>query len=501
MTRGLPTLSLDGRTLTPAGVVRVAVEDWRATLTRRARERNREAVALARDLIGRGVPIYGRTTGVGALLDHQVYAADATEHSRRLLRSHAGGAGRLVERDVARAMLVVRANQLGAGGAGVAPALHTALVDALNAGLAPAVHELGSIGIGDLTALAETGLALIGEGSWLGEGAPPPPVRLDHGDAIALISSNALTVGEASLAAHRLTRALGAAETIAALSFVAVHGDPVVFDARVHSARRHPGQQAAAAHLRALVPADQRPRRLQDPLCFRCIAQVQGAARDAVGELLAALSTELNAAAENPLLETRSGQALTTGNFHMSRLALVADQMRAALFQVASESVQRTSALLDARVTGLPAFLAGHTAGSSGGMILEYTAAAALEELRAAATPATLSSIPASHGQENHASSASLAARQLTRALEHYLTVASVELVTAVRALRMSARRPGTTAGAAAFDRAAAVLPADLHDRDLSADLSLAADLVRAGLIDASEEHVIGPTRPRASRR
>ncbi|MPZ89437.1 MAG: hypothetical protein GEU81_15480 [Nitriliruptorales bacterium] len=478
---------LDGRTLTPARVARIAVDGHPAYVTRRARERNLAAARLGRALLERGVPVYGRNTGVGALLDLRVYEADATEHSLRLLRSHAGGAGPLVSEDIVRAMLVVRANQLGAGGAGVNPRLHAALLDALNAGLAPAVHELGSIGTGDITALAEAGLALIGEGRWLGDGEPPQPVRLDQGDAIAFISSNAAALGEAALGCHRLGEVLGAAEAVAGLSFVAANGNPAVFDDRVHAARPHPGQRAVACHLRDLVDGDLASARLQDPIAFRCIPQVQGAARDALADLATVLRVELNAAAENPLLDVHSGQALVSGNFHMARLTLVLDEVRAALVQTGLQSVQRTSTLFDGRVTGLPSFLAGHADGSSGGMILEYTANAALEELRATAYPTSLSNIVIALGQENHASPASLAARQLSRALGHYLTVVSVELVTAVRALRVGGRRPSRPAGNAAFARAAAVLPERMEDRELSTDLELAADLLRAGKLGTAD--------------
>lgn len=473
---------LDGRSLTPATVAAVALDSAPVRLTRRAHERNAAAARLANELVAEGVPVYGRNTGVGALLDRRVYPAAASEHSLRLLRSHAGGVGPHVSSEIARAMLVVRANQLGAGGAGVNRALFEAMVAALNAGLAPAVHEVGSIGTGDLTALAEAGLALLGEGRWLGEGHPPTPPRLDHGDAIALISSNACTLGEAALRCHEAANVLRSAEAVAALSFVGARGNPTAFDERVHAARPHAGQVAAAAHLRDLVGDGGDELRLQDPVCYRCIPQVQGAARDALDELGRVLRVELNAPAENPLLDPDSRAALPNGNFHAGRLALSLDQTRAALVQAGAQSVQRLSTLLDGRFTGLPSFLAAYEDGSSGGMILEYTANAAFEELRAVAAPVTLTNTVLSQGVENHASFASLGARQLSRAVSHYLTVIAAELVTAVRALRISERRPAQPAGRAAFEAVATVLPPRLEDRELSTDLELASDLLREGL-------------------
>ncbi|QBI18309.1 histidine ammonia-lyase [Egibacter rhizosphaerae] len=472
---------LDGETLDPARVARIAAEGGRADLTRGARERNEQAARLADDLVSRGESLYGRNTGVGALLRERVEPVDAGDHSRRLLRSHAGGAGEVASIERARALMVVRANQLGAGGGGVSSSLHEAIVRALNAGVAPAVHRIGSIGTGDLTALAELGLALAGEGRWLGHAHPPEPVDIAPGDAIALMSSGAATLGEAALASDELKRLLAGAEITAGLTFTAARANPAALDPRVHAARPHPGQVAVARRLAELVGAAM-PARSQDPVSLRSIPQVQGAARDAADELGRVLQVELNAAAENPLLDVEVGRALSNGNFHLARLALVLDQVRASLVQAAAQSVRRVAALCDERVTGLSAFLAGEDApGSSGAMILEYTASAALEELRAAAAPATFAPPVLAHGQEDHASLAPQAARGLSRALEHYTTVVAVELVAAVRALRLASHRPASAAGERAYDAAASTLPTRMEDRDLSRDIAAAADHLTSG--------------------
>lgn len=473
-----PAVVLDGDSLTPQQVSDMARRHVRADLADSATERNARALALADELMASGVPIYGRNTGVGALLDRQVVEHDSSSHAHRLLRSHAAGTGDLVSPEIARAALVVRVNQLGAGGAGVDPELLDAMVQALNSGLAPGIHEVGSVGTGDVTAMAEVGLALLGEGRWLGEGSPPPPPPLNHGDAIALMSSNAATLGEAALACHELEATLRSTEAVAALSFLAVSGNSHCLDERVARARPHPGQIAAAEHLRSLV-GDLEGARLHDPFCYRCLPQVQGSARDAVEDLKQVLAVELNSASENPLLDPATRQRLPSGNFHAGRLSLALDQTRAAMMQAASQASQRLSTLMDPRFTGLAPFLAGYEQASSGGMILEYTANAALEELRAVAHPVSINITVLSQGLENHASFASLGARQLTRALDHYLTVVGAELIAAVRALRMSERFPSTAAGRRAYDRAAEALPASLEDRELSSDLEAASHLLR----------------------
>jgi histidine ammonia-lyase len=491
------SIPLDGRTLTPERVTRIAVEHEPAHLTRRALQRNRQAVDTARQLLADGVTVYGRNTGVGGLLDADVEGAAAVEHSRRLLRSHASGTGALLPAEVARGTLVVRANQLGAGGGGIEPGVLHALVDALNAGLAPVLHEVGSLGIGDVTTLAEVGLALLGEGGWLGGMAGPPPAPIGQGDAIVLMSSNASTLGEAAVATHRLDTVLRSAESVAAMAFLASRADPVVLDERVQAARPHPGQAAVATHLRALIGPGTGAARRQDPLCLRCLPQVHGAARDAHSDLVGVLRVELNAAGENPLLDPVAGQALTSGNFHGAPTTLALDQVRAAIAQTASQSVQRVSLLLDGRVPGLPVFLAADPPGSSGAMILEWTAHAALAELRATAAPVLVGASVVSLGQEDHVSAASQAARQLSRTVEHYVTVLAVELVTAVRALRLAGLAPPTEQGRSMFERARAELPTGLEDRELSSDLEIAAELLRSGELAATASEVwLRGTRP-----
>ena len=230
-----------------------------------------------------------------------------------LLRSHAVSAGRPLAPELVRAGMVVRANQLGAGGAGVAPELLDGLVSALNRGLVPLTRELGSLGTGDLPGLAEIALALLGEGQvWRDGGlidAPVPeePVRLGLRDALGFISSNAITAGHAALLsvdANGLHRRWLA---VAALSFEALAADPVVLDERVQAGRGARGQAAVAEHMRELLagaPFDPHaPDRLvQDPYAFRVLPQVDGVANDALRTLEQVVTRELNARAENALI-------------------------------------------------------------------------------------------------------------------------------------------------------------------------------------------------------
>jgi histidine ammonia-lyase len=477
-----PTVILDGESLTPEAVARVARGGFPVSLSAEGRKRNETAYHTTLKLLEVEAPVYGMNTGVGALKTVSIPPDLREDHQLRLLRSHAVGAGDQVPPEISRAMLVVRGNQVAAGGAGVHPELLDALVDALNEGLAPGIRELGSLGTSDLTSLAEAGLALIGERPFA-DGRRRSPVPLGPRDGLMLMGSNAHAIGEAALCSIDLRCLIRTSETCAAIAFEAVGANPTALDARVHDARPHPGQVAAAEHLRGLLEGYASPfRRLQDSYAFRCLPQVAGVLRDAHEYLERVLRVEMNSATENYLLF--GGEALTTGNFHAAPLAVALDYVRNAISQAASLSAARLSALMNPETSGLSPFLAENPGPDSGLMTFEYTVNSAAGELRLLATPAaSQSAVFISQGVENHASFASLAARQTTRAVNLLASIAGAELVAAVRAFRMHGALPTGRGVKEAFDAAAARLPAAFHDRPLTEDLDTATDLVlREGL-------------------
>ncbi|MEA2383629.1 MAG: histidine ammonia-lyase [Solirubrobacteraceae bacterium] len=488
-------IELDGRALTPATVAAVAAGATDVRLTPPAYARNAASRAALEALIAGGTPVYGVTTGVGALHDRRVEPARAAEHQLGLLRSHAAGGGEPLAPEIVRAAMAVRLNQLGAGGGGASDALLDALAAALAAGVVPVVRELGALGTGDLHALADIGLALLGEGEAWSHGEPMPAARalaraglkpLEPGprDAMALLSSNAVTVARAALTASRATALLDAALAVAALSFEAIEADRAVLDERVHAARPLPGQVAAAARMRALLAGPHVPRRgpgVHDPFAFRCQPQVDGAALDALAALDRVLAIELNAAAENPLLVSDPAPAaLASGNFHAVALTLALDGLRAALAQAASLVAARASALLDERFSGLRGWLSATREASSGAMVLEYTAHAAAAEVRLLAAPAAAQHTSVGGGMESHASFATLSARHTDAALDRYADAVATELVLASRALHVAGRPPEGDGTRALFDRIATELAADLEDRPLAGDLVRARMLLAA---------------------
>jgi len=478
---------IDGATLTPNAVEAVARNGAQVDLDPAARARNAAARQTIARLLDRGGALYGATTGVGALRDRTIDTPDRERFQWNLLRSHAVSAGRPLAPEVVRAGMVTRANQLGAGGAGIAPALLDGLIDALNAGITPLTRELGSLGTGDLPSLADIALALLGEGQVWRDGelvdapAPPAPIRLDLRDALGFMSSTAMTAGHAALLAVDAQALMARWLQVAAMSFEALDADPIVLDPRVQEARGAVGQAAVAERMRELLagaPFDPHaPDRLvQDPYPFRVLPQVDGVAHDALRELQSVLARELNARPENALIH--EGQALPTGNFHAAELGAALDALRAAFAHSASLIAGRVSALLDPRMSGLPPFLAADPGPDSGVMMLEYTAHAAAAEARSLTTPMAVQSVWASLGVESHASLAATAAVRTGEMLRALRVLVATELVVTLRALRFAGREPSGAGVQALFAQAAQALDPATEDRAFGRDVEVAMRLL-----------------------
>lgn len=471
-------IEISGEGLRCADVVRVARRSAWADLAPEAAERATRGYELAVEL-GAKRAVYGRTTGVGANRHTVVDAETADQHGLRLLRSHAGGTGAPLPDDTVRAIMVIRLNQLAAAGSGVHPRLLRALETALRVGALPLVHSRGAIGTGDLTALAEIALTLADELPWAAGALDPVPVS--PGDALAFISSNAATLAEAVLAWHDLTRLLAASHVVTALTFCALGGSTEAYSERVHLARPHPGAIRCAAELRRLlITADDLPpgRRLQDPFGLRAYPQVQGPALEAAENVERVLGIDLNAAAENPLIDVETEQAYHHGQFSTAHVALAFDHLRAALHHVAELSTARLGDLVEPDLSGLPPFLAEGPPGSSGIMILEYVAHDALGTLRHAASPVTLGTAVISRGLEDHASFSTHAVRSTVTATAAYRTVLACELLGAVRALRMAGTQLPATPLRAALRLAETALPHIAEDHPLSTEITQAERLL-----------------------
>jgi histidine ammonia-lyase len=465
-------IELDGASLTAAEIVHLAAADTDLGLSAEARRTvgraHDQALAVTR-------PVYGRTTGVGGnrlvALDDE--GPDDVDPALALLRSHASSSGPLRSRERIRAMLVVRLNQLAAGGSGISPIVLDGLLDMIRQDALPPVREFGGVGTGDLPALATTALAMLGEVPTSGPLSGVVPLGIS--DALPLLSSNAATIADAAIALGKLRSLSRAALTIAAATFVGSSGNGEAFSRAVEDVTPFDGSQAVCRIMRRLTAEAPEPARIQDPFALRALPQVHGPLLDALSGLADVITRLANAPAENPVY--RPGfDVVHHGGFYIAYLGQALDAVRLALAEAAQLSLARLSLLCAPDNTGLLPFLAGRR-GASGVMVVEYVVASTLAELRATAAPASLQTVTLSNGVEEDASFASLAARQALTAADAFRGVLAGELVAAVRCLRMKGLRPGPLVG---LLDACDGFGTSVADRDLTRDLQLADDVLAA---------------------
>jgi histidine ammonia-lyase len=475
--------------------------------------------ALAQDT----APHYGVSTGFGALATRHIPAERRAQLQRSLVRSHAAGSGREVEREVIRAMMLLRLSTLATGRTGVRLEVARAYAAMLSAGITPVVREYGSLGCsGDLAPLAHCALAAMGEGTVrvaagasAGQGRESPevpaaealaaagiaPLALAEKEGLALINGTDGMLGMLVLAAADLRALLKTADITAAMSVEALLGTDAAFDAGLQALRPHPGQAASAANLRLLlagspiVASHRGPEdtRVQDAYSLRCAPQVHGAARDTLAHAESVAAIELASAIDNPVV-TVDGRVVSNGNFHGAPVGYVLDFLAIAAADVASIAERRTDRMLDtSRSHGLPPFLAADPGVDSGHMIAQYTQAAIVSELKRLAVPASVDSIPSSAMQEDHVSMGWSAARKLRRAVDGLTRVLAIELLTAARALDLRAPLTPAAATGAVTAGLRAGVEGPGADRFLAPEIEAAVAYVASGAAVRAAEAVTGP--------
>ncbi len=505
-------VELNGDAVTDRDVVAVAREDATAVLSARARERMLITSSVVAALADSGEPVYGVTTGFGSLATVRIPMQRRAELQRALVRSHAAGMGPPVEREVVRAMMLLRARSLAMGFSGARPLVAEGLVALLNAGLTPVVPQYGSLGAsGDLAPLAHCALALIGEGEVDGpDGVRRPaaealtaagiePVELAAKEGLALINGTDGLLGMLVLACFDLGALLRVADVAAAMSVEALLGTDRAFAEDLVALRPQPGQALSARNLRAMLTGSEivashrfGDPRVQDAYSLRCAPQVLGAARDALSYAEGAADRELGSAIDNPMV-LPEGRVESCGNFHGAPVAIACDLLAIAVAQVGGIAERRTDRLLDAtRSHGLPPFLADDPGVNSGLMLTQYAQAAMVAENRRLAAPASVDSLPTSAMQEDHVSMGWGAARKLRTAVRNLARILAVELMCAARALDLRAPLSAAAGTGAALEAVRAVVPGPGPDRWMAPELSAVEELVLSGALLEAVESVIG---------
>lgn len=470
-------------------------------------------------------PAYGINTGVGRLKDRRLSPEQQKAFQRNLIISHSTGVGLYLPLDIARAVLLLRANSLLGGYSGVRPEVPQKLVECLNADLLPAVPEVGSLGAsGDLAPLAHVAACLIWEPKakvfHCGRKMSAPaglkkarvrPLELEAKEALSFINGTAVGLALAVFALTKAKKLLQTSELAAALSLEAIRGEKSPFDARLNAVRNQRGQVQVARDISRfisgsrrmteaarkenlpdeLIPKNGKPPRVQDAYSFRCIPQVYGAVLDTLEFAEQIVTRELNAVTDNPLVFEEWGKlvSLSGGNFHAEPLALIGDFLSIALCELANMSERRIFSLLSPILSfGLrPELTGGEPGVNSGLMLAQYTAAARVAENRVLAHPASVDNITTAGNQEDHVSLSVTGLLKTKKILENTEEIVGLELLAAAQGISVSEpylknKRLGKVTAKAytAFRKKVPVLK---EDRYLAVDIQKAVAMVRSGEI------------------
>jgi len=496
----LTSISVGGRTPTSvADVVAVARRGARVELDPVVRERIAAARAVVLQLAAGDQQFYGVNSALGANTGQRLSAADLVEYQRRAILARAVGIGPRYDSESVRAMLMARIAGMAAGGSGVSQPVLDALVAIVNRGVHPIVPRYGSIGVADLPQLSHLALPLIGAGKAELDGetisgaealrrAGIERVELGPKDGLALISANAATIGRAALVIDDAQRLAAAWLTAIAMSYDGFRANVSPLDERAIRARPAPGQAEVATQLRARLAgsalyAPGSARRVQDPLSFRVVAQVQGSLHAALLHVRELVDIELNSAAESPLVVAADGVMLSNGNFHVPALTVALDAAAIALAQSSSLATERVIRFMSPSFTELPLQLTRRGPAHSGFATLQKTLTALWSEIRLRANPASLDFLPVSEGAEDHATMALGSVERCAEMLDRVRYLIAIELLVAAQAIDL--RGFGTDALGAGVQMAHAKLREIVamldEDRPLGPDVDAVAAAVADG--------------------
>lgn len=450
---------INGQKLTVEEVILVARRDEQVEISTEAKA----AVKKARDYVDKkleeGAVIYGLTTGFGKFSDTFISKEETADLQRNLIISHTCAMGDPLPRQVVRAIMLLRCNALSRGNSGIRPETLNTLLAMLNKGVHPQIPEKGSLGAsGDLAPLAHMVLTLIGEGEAEYQGkvmssrtamaeAGIEPVRLAAKEGLALINGTQVMTAIGVNVLWDAVNLTKTADIAAAMTAEALNGIKKAYDPKVHIVRGHQGQQDTAANLLALLDGSQNakdvnPNKVQDPYSLRCVPQIHGASRDAIQYVYEAVTREINAVTDNPLIFPDEDEVISGGNFHGQPMALAFDFLKMAISEFADVSERRSERLINPQLSeGLAPFLTKHGGVCSGFMIAQYAAASMVSENKIYAHPACVDSIPSSGNQEDHVSMGTTSARTAAMVLDNAQKVLGIELFAASQGIWLRGER------------------------------------------------------------
>lgn len=400
-------------------------------------------------------PIYGVTTGFGALHNVSISEGELSKLQENLVKSHASGTGEKIDNKIVKIMLFLKANALSLGYSGVQVKTVERIIDFYNNDVLPVVYKQGSLGAsGDLAPLAHLFLPLIGKGEVIFNEKKYTakeilkkfgwkPLKLQSKEGLALLNGTQFMSSYGVFAVLKATKLLKLADIIASISIDAYDGRIEPFDEDLQKIRPHNGQIETSLNIRKILQGSQiiaqKKKHVQDPYSFRCIPQVHGASKDTLEYVSKIILTEINSVTDNPTIFAEKDKVVSGGNFHGQPLALAFDFLSIAMSEIGNIAERRIYRLNSAE-RNLPAFLVANPGINSGFMLPQYTAASLVSQNKQLSSPTSVDSISSSNEQEDHVSMGANGATRLLKVIDNVQKILAIELFNASQALEF--RRP-----------------------------------------------------------
>lgn len=497
---------IDGKSLNLEEIVKVSRKNFQVELSKEAEKKINESRKKVENFIKEEKKIYGINTGFGKFSDVIISKEETKLLQKNLIISHAVGAGEYFEKEIVRAIMLLRINALSKGYSGIRLSTVNVLIEMLNKKVHPLVPEKGSLGAsGDLAPLAHVVLPMIGLGKAEYNGKIYPgkeamdlagikTIELTAKEGLALINGTQVMTAVGALTLYDGIKLAKTADIAAALSFEAQRGVITALDKRVHEVRPHKGQINTADNLLKLLKdskmtTEQGELRVQDAYSLRCTPQVHGATKDTLNYVLDKVLIEINSVTDNPIIFDETG--ISGGNFHGQPVALPFDFMSIALAELANISERRLERLVNPSLSKLPAFLVEKGGLNNGFMIVQYSAASLVSENKILSHPASVDSIPSSANQEDHVSMGTIGARKAMEIMKNTRRVLAMEIMCACQAVDLRGKNKLGIGTEPVYEIIRSKVDKLEEDRELYEDINKCEELLTEGEILKEVEKLI----------
>lgn len=501
---------IDGNSLTLDQFIDVARFNAKVGLTLQAIDKVNKSRDLVDKFVNENKVVYGITTGFGKFSDVVITNGETKQLQKNLIISHACGVGNILDEEIVRGIMLLRANALSKGYSGARLLTINTLIEMLNKGVHPIIPEKGSLGAsGDLAPLAHMVLVMIGEGEAIYNGermngkkamdrANIPTIELTSKEGLALINGTQVMTSIGALTVYDSINLSKTADIAAALTVEALNGITDAYDEKVHKVRQQIGQINSSKNLLSILKNSkmttrQGEMRVQDAYSLRCTPQIHGASKDCFNYVKEKVEIEMNAATDNPLIFVDEEEVISGGNFHGQPMALSFDFLGIGLSELANLSERRLERLVNPGLSnGLPAFLVEKGGVNSGFMIVQYVAAALVSENKILAHPASVDSIPSSANQEDHVSMGTIAARKAKKILENVRKVLAMEILAACQGIDLRGNKGLGVGTNEAYKIIREQIDGLKEDRIMYLDINKCEDIIKSNIIVEKVEEKVG---------